>query len=134
MNTNNSTSTLEKVARRLRSERRKLGSWDEVARHYGLTKALVWRVAKQNYEPRRPEIRRALGLPVHKLAPVCPMCGDIHQLEVCPVGKAVDVVIREGEQPRPVQVKHRKLRKPPTRWIDWPVKALREAIRNRVEV
>jgi len=42
-----------------------LGTWSEVGAHYGVSRAVVWRIAKKGYEPTRksPETRRKLGLP-----------------------------------------------------------------------
>ena len=38
-------------------------TWRAVADDYGVTPALVWRIANQGYEPKRAQIRAALGLP-----------------------------------------------------------------------
>lgn len=42
------------------------------------------RIARdKDYEPKRPDIRRALGLPCFAPAPVCPKCGVVHTTKRC---------------------------------------------------
>lgn len=36
------------------------------------------------YEPRKPELRAALGLPCYAPAPVCPHCGNVPLAKRCP--------------------------------------------------
>ena len=38
-------------------------SWADMGREYGVSAAIVWRIAKEGYEPKGMETRRALGLP-----------------------------------------------------------------------
>lgn len=38
-------------------------SYREIATLFGISKAMAWRIANQNYEPKDPEIRRKLGFP-----------------------------------------------------------------------
>lgn len=38
-------------------------SWGALAGFYGVNKGILWRIANQGYEPKRPTIRQALGLP-----------------------------------------------------------------------
>lgn len=64
----------------------------------------------EQYEPRRPAIRKALGLPCYAPAPVCPKHGVVHRGQ-CP-----------------------KNRKPPKSLWDWPVRELARAIRERKEM
>ena len=40
-----------------------LGSWPKVGAKLGVSPAMAWRVAKQGYEPKDPEIRKKLGFP-----------------------------------------------------------------------
>ena len=39
-----------------------LGTWERVGEHYGVPKIVVWRIVNDNYEPKKNEIRRLLGL------------------------------------------------------------------------
>ena len=48
----------------LREWHRRGSPWQSIADHFGVNKAVVYRIAKDNYEPKDPEIRRRLGLPV----------------------------------------------------------------------
>lgn len=44
----------------------------------------LYRIAKdKSYEPKRPDIRRALGLPITASAPVCAKCGQVHVTKRC---------------------------------------------------
>lgn len=38
-------------------------SYNEIAQTYGINKGVVWKIIKSNYEPKKNEIRRNLGLP-----------------------------------------------------------------------
>ena len=38
-------------------------SWEKIGAHYGLTGAHIWKIANDDYEPIRADIRFALGLP-----------------------------------------------------------------------
>lgn len=39
------------------------GTWEAVGKHYGVNRTVVWRIARDNYEPKENWIRRLLGLP-----------------------------------------------------------------------
>lgn len=52
-----------------------------------LSVGTVYRLAR-GYEPTDSGIRARLGLPVLKLAPVCPNCGDVHPNASCPKRRA----------------------------------------------
>lgn len=80
----NTIQTIEQVAKMLLKDYTELQSWDAVGERYGLTKPLVWRVALKGYEPTKPHIRLALGLPAMKPAPVCVHCGEVHVSSRCP--------------------------------------------------
>ncbi len=58
-------------------------SWRKVGEVFGVSGAVVFRIAKSDYEPQDKIIRAALGLPVMRLAPVCDKCGDIHVTKRC---------------------------------------------------
>jgi hypothetical protein len=77
-----------------------------ISKKYGVSHAAVQRVLA-GIEPHDPKIRVAFGLPELRPAPVCPKHGVVHA----------------GQCPRAARV-------PKDLW-DWPVKALRDAIRNR---
>lgn len=53
------------LAKELNDLYEELGTWSAVGTHYGVSRAVVWRIAKKGYEPTRksPETRRKLGLP-----------------------------------------------------------------------
>jgi uncharacterized protein (UPF0264 family) len=38
-------------------------SWTALAKEYGLYPAIMWRIVNEEYEPKRPDIRKKLGLP-----------------------------------------------------------------------
>jgi len=40
-----------------------LGSWRKVGAEIGVTGAMAYRVAKEGYQPRDPEVRARLGMP-----------------------------------------------------------------------
>ncbi len=44
-------------------------SYAEIAQAYGINKGVVWKIIKSDYEPKKNEIRRNLGLPPHIPAP-----------------------------------------------------------------
>jgi len=50
--------------RRLLRLHDELGSWRKVGVEIGVTGAMAYRVATQGYQPRDPEIRARLGLPL----------------------------------------------------------------------
>ena len=39
-------------------------TYQMLADEYGVNKAIVWRIANDSYEPKDPEIRKRLGLPL----------------------------------------------------------------------
>ncbi len=43
---------------------KELGSWRKVGAEIGVTGAMAYRVAKEGYQPKSPEIRAKLGLPL----------------------------------------------------------------------
>jgi len=38
-------------------------SWASLAEEYGVHRAVLWRIAFDNYEPKRPDLRKQLRLP-----------------------------------------------------------------------
>ena len=57
-------------------------SFHGLAKKYGVSHAVIQRIML-GQEPRRPDIRAALGLPALRLAPVCPRCGQVHVTRRC---------------------------------------------------
>jgi hypothetical protein len=60
----------------------RLKVWREVARAFGVSPAMAWKIA-HGVEPVDADIRKTLGLPVLKPAPVCKVCGEIHTTKKC---------------------------------------------------
>lgn len=71
------------IVGRLWSEYDTLGTWKAVGDKYGLTSALVYRVA-HGYEPKKSAVRAKLGLPALVLTDVCPVHGIVHKTKRCP--------------------------------------------------
>ncbi len=55
-------SETQELAQRLKILYSELGTWQAVADEFGVPKIIVWRIAKDGYEPQKNEVRRALGL------------------------------------------------------------------------
>lgn len=58
------TESITGLANELNDLYDKLGTWDKVGAHYGVTRTVVWRIAKEGYDPQLPATRRKLGLPI----------------------------------------------------------------------
>ena len=71
------------MASRLLSDYAGLMTWEKVGTKYGVSGGMAFRVAVHGYEPRKPETRRKLGLPIYMPAPVCPKCGGVHVTKRC---------------------------------------------------
>lgn len=65
------------LSRRLNDEYALLGTWSAVGIKFNISRAMAFRVAN-GYEPKRADIRAALGLPCYAPAPVCPKHGIPH--------------------------------------------------------
>lgn len=74
--------TLDTVAKSLMRARARHLSWRAVAREFGISPGTAIRVAA-GYEPKRADIRAALGLPEYGLAPKCAKCGECHVAKRC---------------------------------------------------
>lgn len=58
--------------------------WRTVADSFpGVPAATLCAIYKHNREPRKADIRRALGLPITVPAPVCAKCGQVHVTKRC---------------------------------------------------
>lgn len=44
-------------------EAKKSTTWDELAQKYNVNKGILWMIVNKDYEPKREDIRRNLGLP-----------------------------------------------------------------------
>ena len=53
---------IDDLAQRLLDLHSKLKTWQKVGDIFGVPKIIVWRIAKDDYEPKKNEVRRALGL------------------------------------------------------------------------
>ena len=62
--------------------RKKDRSWTKTARALGLTRGTLTRVMA-GYEPKRPDIRRAIGLPIYRSVSECQKCGQVHVTKRC---------------------------------------------------
>ena len=63
--------SIEQLREQLRNDYVRL-IWRQVAEIYGVDKAVVYRIATSDYEPKDNLIRAKL-----RLAPICPNCGHI---------------------------------------------------------
>jgi len=50
------------VRRKMSDDYEVLGTWDAVARKWGVSKGMAWRMVNEGYEPRNSTIRKKLGL------------------------------------------------------------------------
>ena len=101
--------TLEQIRTDLQEIHAKTKSWEQAGKRYGINKAMA-RLIAGGYKP-GAKIRKVLELPEMLPAPACPRCGVVHVTSRCPA-----------------------TRKPATRWADMPLRDVRRAIENRVEV
>lgn len=64
-------------------------SWSEIARELfpdedpRVWRSILWRIAKDDYEPKNNRLRKRLGLPFIKIVTACPDCNEVH-LSGCP--------------------------------------------------
>jgi hypothetical protein len=87
---------IRQLARSLRKAHRETRSWLEVSQRFGITKGLAWRIAKQEYQPRSPQIRERLGL-----GPL--PCRSCHRPLPAPRRiKIVEVQLPSDPAPRPL--------------------------------
>ena len=76
------TDPSKQIQKTLRKQYRQFKSWRKVASEYDksgdvLSGAMV-RMIALGHDPKRAEIRRALGLPIYATVQVCPHCGKVH--------------------------------------------------------
>lgn len=65
------------LSRRLNDEYTRLGTWSAVGVKFNISRAMAFRVAN-GYEPKRADIRSALGLPNSVSVDACTKCGKAH--------------------------------------------------------
>ena len=103
------------LSSKLEERHKTLSSWPAVASEYGVSPIMAWRIVNEGYQPKRADIRAALGLP--QLFPVvcetdipegvylpatakvlrCPTCG--RQFVRCSnAQKYCTVTCRKGKQ------------------------------------
>jgi len=75
---------IRQIRRILKNEYKQTGNWRLVAKEFGISKAMAWRIANTDYDPKDAHIRARLGLPAMRPAPVCPRCGRVHVRRSCP--------------------------------------------------
>ena len=66
------TESITGLAKALNDLYDELGTWELVGKHYGVSRAVVWRIARKGYEPthKSPVTRRKLGLPTIEMIPM----------------------------------------------------------------
>lgn len=64
------------------------GGWRAVGARYGLSAGTMHAVATRGYEPKRSDIRRALGLPILAPGRVCRVHGVVHD-RMCRAQRAI---------------------------------------------
>lgn len=62
------------------------GSYGRVAKNYGVSKGLIYKIIKYGHIPTKPEIRKRLNLPELKMVTSCLKCGSIHSRKSCSSG------------------------------------------------
>ena len=97
------------------------GSWRAVAVEFGnpaIKPGTLHAIARRSYEPKRPDLRRALGLPELATVTVCVKCGQLHIRAICP------------------NVPHKQLKRwPRPGWLfDLPERELRRMWRERQDL
>ena len=75
--------SLGSVRRKIKKAYKEAQNWRVVAEQFGITVAMAWRIANQDYEPKDPKIRVKLGLSALAPAPVCERCGEVHVSKRC---------------------------------------------------
>mgnify|MGYP001570881609 CR=1 FL=1 len=75
---------LKRIQKQLRQKHYRLRSWRKVASEYDksgdvLNGAMI-RLIASGRDPKRADIRRALGLPVYMMVITCSKCGKLHRV------------------------------------------------------
>jgi len=73
----NNLQLLEEARRRLKERYGILNNWALVGEEFGIPGGTAHAVA-HGREPKKPETRKALGLPELGQAPICPICNVVH--------------------------------------------------------
>ena len=83
MITSSSKHNIETLRNCIIQDYARLKTWRAVADSYCVTCGMVYRIARNNYEPRETHVRVMLDLPALAPAPVCPKCGNVHVTKRC---------------------------------------------------
>jgi len=79
--------TDENLRERLDLEYNVFGSYGKLARHYGVSKGLIYKIIQFGHIPTKPEIRKKLGLIEQRMMDACLKCGRYHYPKKCIGGK-----------------------------------------------
>ena len=79
-------STDESLRERLDLEYNVFGSYGALAKHYGVSKGLIYKIIQFGHIPSKPGIRKKLKLPELKKVEVCINCGVVHTNKRCSRG------------------------------------------------
>lgn len=56
-------------------------SYRTIAKKYGVSHAVIYRIITCDFEPKDHEIRHALGLSDYAVVEICPKCEQLHELK-----------------------------------------------------
>jgi hypothetical protein len=88
--------TIDMVRREMLAASQDGKTWRAIGDAFGVTGAMAYRIAMDDYEPREAGIRHTLGLPVILPTPACPDCGTVHTIDgVCIAHSKVTVTVVE---------------------------------------
>ncbi len=73
----------------IKTARQKGATWRDVGEQFGISGGLAFRITEERHEPKEPDIRKRLGLPVLLPAPACPDCGAVHTIPGVCVAKSL---------------------------------------------
>lgn len=79
-------STDENLRERLDLEYNVFGSYGALAKHYGVSKGLIYKIIQFGHIPSKPGIRKKLKLPELKKVEACIKCGEFHPQKRCSGG------------------------------------------------
>jgi len=84
--------SIEQLRECLREDHKRLGNWRDVSYEWKMPPGTLCRIAERAYEPKRPDIRRCLGLPIVSTVVVVggesiPDGAQVYRADVCPCGQ-----------------------------------------------
>ena len=82
--------TLAHVRAEIKQLYKELHSWRKVGERLpeSVSYSMAFRIAEHGYEPKRADIRQALGLPAIVELPPCSECGHVHVKKTCSTKRA----------------------------------------------